>query len=207
MMDEDELEDELDEAPERASKRHRHTFHNTPIITEEEQLGLAPLLIGHAEFCASVLPVGTTREVNANKDSVKPWPFHRWFKPDGTAWAPEDFREHLTGFIETRCGWTPGRPVLEYLASRVLAPFYMKDELVRFMAHRLELCPGGRVELQSLYEEWRALPLRVPNKTLPGVVFRTFQASEHRWRDELTRRGYELSSTQLLGWCRKVKST
>lgn len=175
--------------------------------TEEEQIGLAPLLVGYVDFCADALPLGTSRSLTSPHKAAKcktPWPFTGWIRPDGTAWPAEDFREHLMHFIEDRCGFTPNRLMLIYIASHVLAPYYTRDELVRFMLSRLEQCPGGRVDLEELYADWRALPVRVPMRTPPGGTFRTFKASEAQWRAMLEERGYELSSDALLGWARKA---
>lgn len=174
----------------------------SPVVTEEEQLGLAPLLIGHVGVCVDALPLGTSREFTGARGTT-PHPFQNWQRPNGTPWAPEDFRAHVTRFIEDRCGFYPSKVLVTYFARHVLAPYFMRDELARFMVHRVEPCPGERLELEALYEEWRAMPLRAPGKNPAGVGHRTFRAPEGEWRDMLLNRGFDLTATHILNVRRK----
>lgn len=176
------------------------------LTTEEEQLGLAPLLVGVVDFCVDALPPGTVRDLDGRNAKRSAMPFDYWRKPDGSVWKAEDFRDHLTRYIEDRCEFTPSRKLLAYLSVHVLAPYFTRDELVRFINHRLEQRPGSRVDLEDLYLKWRKMAVRDKKWNNPGITFRTFKASEADWRRKLEERGFELSGDALLGWAWRAKA-
>ena len=68
-----------------------------PVVTEEEQLGLAPLLCTHVDFMRDALPRGTYRDFTGlGRYGV----WSGWFKADGTPLGKEAIAEHLTTYIE-----------------------------------------------------------------------------------------------------------
>lgn len=167
----------------------------------EEQIGLAPLLFNHVEFMREALPRGTYRDLTG---CGRYGAWTGWRKADGTAWARDDLKEHVEHFIEERCGFTPATMLVEYLLREVLGPFYLRDELSRFIRLKCEPRPGQKVQLEHAYAVWRSMPY-VQKAKSNSTNFRTFKASEAQWREMLSVRGFDLTERHLLGWAWRLR--